>query len=161
MTSWSRSSRNCFAQSREVRRTHAVCLGQPKRLRTSSAPCEFCVFSQIDRRLQLILGHQLLAALSEVQTQWAASIFSGTYSDAKEHSAALIMYKQTIKRTWVVEKQDVATLFGNVQTKLRTYGLREYVPSSGLALSDLDEAWQELLKSEARRSRAINAEIRQ
>lgn len=60
-----------------------------------------------------------------------------------------------------MERQDVATLFGNVQTKLRTYGLREYVPPPGLAPSDLDDAWKVLLASEARRSRAINAEIRQ
>jgi hypothetical protein len=39
-----------------------------------------------------------------------------------------------MKRGWVTEKQDVATLFGNVQTKLKTYGLREYVPPLGLAL---------------------------
>lgn len=36
---------------------------------------------------------------------------------------------------WVIERQDVTTLFGNIQTKLRTYGLREYVPPVGLALS--------------------------
>lgn len=61
----------------------------------------------------------------------------------------------------MTERQDVTTLFGNVQTKLRTYGLREYVPSKGLALSDLDDAWHDLLVSEAKRSRAINAQIRQ
>lgn len=60
----------------------------------------------------------------------------------------------------MTEKQDVATLFGNVQTKLKTYGLREYVPPHGLALSDLDMAWQRLLDKEAERSRQINAQIR-
>jgi hypothetical protein len=54
----------------------------------------------------------------------------------------------------------VITLFGNVQTKLKTYALAEYVPPDGLAPSDLDSAWQELLQSEAKRSRAINAQIR-
>ncbi|KAG5634399.1 hypothetical protein H0H81_002110 [Sphagnurus paluster] len=103
----------------------------------------------------------LLSALSETQAQWDATIFSGTYTDAKQQSADFTTYKQTTKRTWVTEKQDVATLFGNVQTKLRTYGLREYVPPVGLALSDLDDAWKGLLESEASRSRAINAQIRQ
>jgi cofilin len=83
----------------------------------------------------LIQFSQLLTALSEIQTQWFASQFTGTYSDAKSHSAAFTAYKNTTKRTWVTEKQDVATLFGNVQTKLKTYGLREYVPPTGLALS--------------------------
>ncbi|TFK73645.1 actinin-like protein [Pluteus cervinus] len=103
----------------------------------------------------------LLTALSEIQSQWATTVFVGTYADAKVQSADFTRYKQTLKRTWVTEKQDIATLFGNVQTKLKTYGLREYVPPSGLSLSDIDEAWKQLLDSEARRSRSINAEIRQ
>jgi len=61
----------------------------------------------------------------------------------------------------VTDKQDIATLFGNVQTKLKTYGLREYIPPAGLALADLDSAWSTLLNSEAKRSRNINAQIRQ
>jgi hypothetical protein len=70
-----------------------------------------------------------------MQSRWSASKFTGTYTDAKEYSTDFAKYKQTTKRTWVTERQDVATLFGNVQTKLRTYGLREYVPPKGLALS--------------------------
>ena len=103
---------------------------------------------------------KLLAALSDIQSQWAAQQFTGTYADAKEQSAEFTSYKQTLKRTWVTERQDLATLFGNVQTKLRTYGLREYIPPPGLALTDLDAAWQILLEKEAVRSRAINAQIR-
>ncbi|ESK95226.1 actin cross-linking [Moniliophthora roreri MCA 2997] len=109
-----------------------------------------------ERRIRL-----LLAALSDIQAKWLASTFTGSYIEAKAQSADFTIYKQTTKRTWVTEKQDVATLFGNVQTKLKTYGLREYVPPEGLALSDLDQAWKDLLASEAQRSRAINAEIRQ
>ncbi|KAJ7600888.1 actin cross-linking [Mycena floridula] len=109
-----------------------------------------------ERRMQL-----LLSALGDMQARWSASAFTGSYTDAKEHSAEFTTYKQTLKRAWVTEKQDLATLFGNVQTKLRTYGLREYVPPPGLAPSDLDDAWKDLLASEATRSRAINAQIRQ
>ncbi|KAG5352936.1 hypothetical protein C0989_011978 [Termitomyces sp. Mn162] len=103
----------------------------------------------------------LLSALSGTQSQWADTPFSGTYTDAKELSMDFATYKQTTKRAWVTERQDLATLFGNVQTKLKTYGLRDYVPPSGLALSDLDEAWKRLLAAEATRSRAINAQIRE
>lgn len=70
-----------------------------------------------------------------MQDKWAATQFSGEYADAKQQSADFQTYKQSTKRTWVTEKQDVATLFGNVQTKLRTYKLREYVPPAGLSLS--------------------------
>ncbi|KAG2155921.1 uncharacterized protein EDB93DRAFT_1128864 [Suillus bovinus] len=103
----------------------------------------------------------LLHALSEVQKTWSTSRFTGSYTDAKEQSTTFTTYKHTTKRTWVTERQDVTTLLGNIQTKLRTYGLTEYIPPLGLALSDLDDAWNDLLQSEAKRSRAINAQIRQ
>ncbi|KAI0373677.1 actinin-like protein [Pilatotrama ljubarskyi] len=104
---------------------------------------------------------ELLRSMSEMRANWAAKSFVGTYADARQHAASFQQYKQTTKRSWVTEKQDVATLFGNVQTKLKTYGLREYVPPPGLSLSDVDSAWNTLLKAEADRSKAINAEIRQ
>ncbi|KAI5117448.1 hypothetical protein M0805_005825 [Coniferiporia weirii] len=103
----------------------------------------------------------LLRALAEVQAEWAAARFDGTYAGAKAQAATFLAYKQTTKRAWVAERQDVANLFGNIQTKLRTYGLREYVPPIGLGLMDIDEAWTALLRSEATRSKSINAEIRQ
>ncbi|KIP09666.1 hypothetical protein PHLGIDRAFT_126112 [Phlebiopsis gigantea 11061_1 CR5-6] len=103
----------------------------------------------------------LLSSVLEIQALWSAIKFTGTYVDAKEHASNFQKYKQTTKRQWVTEKQDVSTLFGNVQTKLRTYGLREYVPPPGLSLADLDAAWKALLSSEAKRSRAINAQIRE
>jgi hypothetical protein len=78
---------------------------------------------------------QLLAALKETQEKWASVKFTGTYADVKEHAANFATYKQTTKRAWVTEKQDLATLLGNVQTKLKTYKLRPYVPPPGLALS--------------------------
>lgn len=83
----------------------------------------------------MVLHRQLLQALSETQSIWASSQFDGTYQDAKTQSTHFLAYKQTTKREWVTERQDVATLFGNVQTKLRTYGLREYVPTEGLSLA--------------------------
>jgi hypothetical protein len=96
-----------------------------------------------------------------VQDQWDSAAFTGTYADVKEHAAGHAMYKKTKKRQWVTEKQDIATLFSNILTKMRTYKLREYVPPPGLAPPDVDEAWNQLLHSEARRSRAINAKIRE
>jgi hypothetical protein len=118
--------------------------------------------------------------LHDQQQQWATSQFTGSYSDARGQAVRFAEYKQSAKRAWVTEKQDIATLFGNVQTKLKTYKLREYVPPPGLSLlvrrggprcpaeqtgsrdvQDLDAAWSTLLQSEAKRSRSINAQIRE
>ncbi|KAL9711278.1 alpha-actinin [Leucoagaricus gongylophorus] len=104
---------------------------------------------------------QFLSALHDVQTRWSAIVFDGSYNDAKQQSADFATYKKTTKHEWVTEKQDIATLFGNIQTKLRTYGLREYAPPSGSAPEDVDNAWKTLLESEAKRSRNINAQIRE
>ncbi|KAJ3575859.1 hypothetical protein NP233_g826 [Leucocoprinus birnbaumii] len=109
-----------------------------------------------ERRVRLFLS-----ALQDVQDQWMSIVFDGSYNDAKQQSADFATYKKVTKRDWVTEKQDIATLFGNIQTKLRTYGLREYVPPSGVAPGDLDSAWKTLLDSEAKRSRSINAQIRE
>lgn len=57
-----------------------------------------------------------------------------TYFALKDHSAEFQAYKQSQKRGWVSEKSDLAMLFGNIQTKLKTYGLREYVPPPGLSI---------------------------
>ncbi|KAI3616115.1 actin cross-linking [Moniliophthora roreri] len=85
-----------------------------------------------ERRIRL-----LLAALSDIQAKWLASTFTGSYIEAKAQSADFTIYKQTTKRTWVTEKQDVATLFGNVQTKLKTYGLREIKETLRKKFADL------------------------
>lgn len=93
------------------------------------------VASQVSDYTELTIRCQFLHALEDIQNQWSASQFDGTYVDAKEHSSSFTVYKQTVKRGWVIEKQDLATLFGNVQTKLRTYRLKEYIPPPNLSLS--------------------------
>ncbi|KAG8745851.1 hypothetical protein FRC10_006878 [Ceratobasidium sp. 414] len=103
----------------------------------------------------------LLAEWSSQTARLGLNSFDGTYNDAKEQLIEFQNYKNASKRQWVSEKQDLATLYANVQTKLRTYGLREYVPPPGLELSDMDATWATLLAAEAARSKTINAQIRE
>ncbi|KAH9457365.1 hypothetical protein Pst134EA_021248 [Puccinia striiformis f. sp. tritici] len=84
-----------------------------------------------------------------------------TYPLIKELAADFQKYKQTTKRDWVAQKNEVAGLLGNIVTKLRTYNLRTYVPPDGLKLTDLESFWKELLVTEAKRSRSINASIQE
>lgn len=69
------------------------------------------------------------------QKEWKGTSFSNSYLETKQKSAEFTTYKNTDKRTWVAEKQDVDTLLGNIQTKLKTYNLAPYVPPSGLSLA--------------------------
>jgi|SRR5579859_2687555 hypothetical protein len=97
--------------------------------------------------------------MDRVCKSWNESTFDGTYTDAKSHSENFNTYKRQQKRTFVAEKTDLESLLGNIQTKVKTYGLREYTPPRGLRLEDLDSSWRVLGKAEAQRSKTINAKI--
>jgi hypothetical protein len=97
--------------------------------------------------------------MEQVRAQWSAATFDGTYTDAKHRSEEFNNYKLGEKRRYVAEKTDLESLLGNIQTKVKTYGLRAYTPPTGLLLSDLDTAWRTLCKEEGQRSKAINAKI--
>ncbi|KAE8222967.1 hypothetical protein CF319_g3917 [Tilletia indica] len=102
----------------------------------------------------------LLRAMTDIQLAWKSARFLGTYADAKAQLNTFYAYKSGDKRLWVRERTDLAALLGNIQTKLKTYHLREWVPAPGLSQADVDAAWTEVTNAEAQRSRAINAEIR-
>jgi hypothetical protein len=103
---------------------------------------------------------QLLLAMNAIQTEWNGAVFAGTYADARSQLTTFNAYKAGLKRAWVRERTDLGTLLSNIQTKLKTYHLREWVPAEGLRQSDLDSSWMTLSNVEALRSRRINAEIR-
>jgi len=98
--------------------------------------------------------------MTEIQSEWDAAIFVGTYADARSQLTTFNAYKAGLKRAWVRERTDLGALLSNIQTKLKTYHLREWVPLQGLRQADLDNSWITLAQVEALRSRRINAEIR-
>lgn len=102
----------------------------------------------------------LLKAMAETISEWANSEFTGSYLDTKKQSDVFLHYKRTKKRQWTTEKSELASLLGNIRTKLATYDLKEYQPPQGLRLSDLEEAWKLLIKAEVERSRHINNSMR-
>ena len=71
--------------------------------------------------------------MSSKVLEWTHAAFDGTYQNAKAESSALATYKTSEKRIWVTERQDLITLYSNVQTKLKTYGLRPWVPAPELS----------------------------
>lgn len=103
---------------------------------------------------------RLLAALARQRDEWSSARFDGTYSDAKGHAATFASYRKMEKRDWVAEKSELASLLGNIKTKLLTYHLRPYTPPSELSLEGLDTAWTQLMHAEKERSQVINETIR-
>lgn len=103
----------------------------------------------------------LLKAIQEQIEIWKEATFEGTYADAKAQSIQFFNYKKGKKREWVAEKSDLATLLGNIKTKLGTYRLRPYDPPAELSLDALEQRWAELASNEMRRAQLINETIRE
>ncbi|KAK8049330.1 alpha- sarcomeric (f-actin cross linking protein) [Apiospora phragmitis] len=94
--------------------------------------------SAYERRMAALLQH-----IKEQIHEWLQSTFEGTY-----------------KREWVAEKSELATLLGNIKTKMATYRLRAYDPPPELRLEVLDAEWANLTKTEMKRGQLINETIR-
>ncbi|KAI1008111.1 Alpha-actinin-like protein 1 [Podosphaera aphanis] len=103
---------------------------------------------------------ELLEQIREQVIQWQDSKFVGTYADAKLQATEFSAYKRGKKRNWVAEKSDLATLLGNIKTKMSTYRLRPYDPPAELRLAVLDQEWTNLMKAEMVRGQDINETIR-
>ena len=114
----------------------------------------------------------LLQSLASTQTLWTDAAQPETYHEAMSHLGQFAVYKKTSKREYVRERQELAALYSNIQTKLRTYSLRAWEPSEGLRLDvsdnagrtddqNLEQHWAVFLVAEGGRSRAINANIRE
>ncbi|KAK1240713.1 hypothetical protein MKX07_006146 [Trichoderma sp. CBMAI-0711] len=92
--------------------------------------------------------------------QWHTAKFEGTYADAKAQAAEFSEYKRGKKREWVAEKSELATLLGNIKTKLSTYRLRPYEPPAEVSQEVIERDWSGLTKSEMARAQLINETIR-
>jgi hypothetical protein len=107
-----------------------------------------------EKRAQALINN-----LAQIQQFWNSCRFNG-YADAKRQLIEFEAYKATTKRSWVTEKRELDTLLSNIQTKLKTYNLRAYIPPAELSIEKLNTHWSTLLNSEAARKRAITNYIR-
>ena len=104
---------------------------------------------------------RLLAEIADKRRSWETAEFKGTYTDAKAQLQVFTNYKKEQKRAWVAEKSELATLLGNIKTKMSTYRLRPYTPPPELSLEALDREWALLTSAERKRSQVINEKIRE
>ncbi|KAH7162482.1 calponin homology domain-containing protein [Dactylonectria estremocensis] len=113
--------------------------------------------------MQSAYERRMRALMKAIQGQiehWQQAKFEGTYTDAKAQAMEFSGYKRGKKREWVAEKSELATLLGNIKTKLGTYRLRPYDPPADLRLEALDRNWTDLSGSEMKRAQLINETIR-
>lgn len=108
-----------------------------------------------ERRVTALLGE-----ISEILHEWEMTKTNGL-SDARNQLKEFESYKCTTKRAWISERRELDTLLGNIQTKLKTYNLRSYVPPAGLAVSDMKNCWDGLVRAEAARKQGLTKFIRE
>ena len=155
-----RQSWNSRSTSRTVCWSQSLNLGNAPFLRRQNESCKTPPKPPLRiSKFAYPFGPQFLADIERVCSKWNRASFDGTYADAKHQSEEFTTYKRIEKRRFVAEKTELESLLGNIQTKVKTYGLRMYTPPAGLQLSDLDTAWRSLTKAEAQRSKTINAKI--
>lgn len=114
--------------------------------------------------MQSAYERRMAALLKAVRAQvvsWQEARFEGTYADAKQQATEFAAFKRGKKRDWVAEKSDLATLLGNIKTKLGTYRLRPYEPPAELRLEVMDQAWADMATAEMKRGQLINETIRE
>lgn len=114
--------------------------------------------------MQSAFEKRIKALIEKIRAQtneWEQATFEGTYADAKAQAKEFSAYKRGQKREWVAEKSDLATLLGNIKTKLGTYQLRPYDPPKELNLNTLENEWADLSKVEMGRAQLINETIRE
>lgn len=102
----------------------------------------------------------LMDVISKQQNEWQNVVFEEKHSLAVKRREQLKTFKNEIKRAWLSEKSDLASLLGNIRVKLGTYSLKDYSPPEGLKLSDLEKTWSALLRHEGLYIQRLNKEFR-
>jgi hypothetical protein len=101
----------------------------------------------------------LHAEISDKSTQFANSPDLSTYPEVKSALRDFREYRRTKRRQMVQEKDDLATLFTSIQTKLRFQKLPAYEPPAGLLPSDTEEHLGQLSIHETNRRRQLNTNM--
>jgi Ca2+-binding EF-hand superfamily protein len=102
----------------------------------------------------------LFASIEQTIAHWETSAFDGTYEAAKDQFTKLVEFKVSQKRAWTREKLNLESLFGDIETKLKTYRMNSFEPAAGLTTDDLGRRWKSLLSAEGVLSRRINQQMR-
>lgn len=96
---------------------------------------------------ELTSAAQLLSNIDFTIANWSLSPSSDSYASLVSFRAEIDSYRSTHKPEWNSERMDLEDLLLNIQTKLKTYGLRSYDPEEAYST-----AVSPLLRSVACRS---------
>jgi len=83
------------------------------------------------------------------------------YHTLKHNIGSLADFKKTKRREMITEQSDLATLFGNIQAKLKAMNRPAYVPPHGLAVADVETLMESLASALKDRRSILNSTLRQ
>eukprot|EP01098_Paradermamoeba_levis_P011623 TRINITY_DN4_c0_g1_i1.p1 TRINITY_DN4_c0_g1~~TRINITY_DN4_c0_g1_i1.p1 ORF type:complete len:627 (-),score=273.46 TRINITY_DN4_c0_g1_i1:116-1996(-) len=83
------------------------------------------------------------------------------YHTLKHNIGSLADFKKTKRREMITEQADLATLFGNIQAKLKAMNRPAYVPPHGLAVPDVETLMESLASALKDRRSVLNSTLRQ
>jgi BMFP domain-containing protein YqiC len=101
----------------------------------------------------------LHSEINDKSNQFSHAKDVDSYVEVKGAMVNFKEYRRTKRRQMVQEKDDLATLFTSIQTKLRFQKLPAYVPPSGLHPTDTEKHINHLGTIETTRRRQINANM--
>ncbi|KAK4049284.1 alpha-actinin [Microbotryomycetes sp. JL201] len=113
-----------------------------------------------ERRVELFL-----AFVDRQSQQWLRPLSVESYLQLKQTLDDVDEYRSTVKREMGAERIAVQDLLLNIRTKLKTYGLRDYVPEDSLSTNSLvgktvERAWEGLLGREMKHVNDVRQAIR-
>jgi len=107
-----------------------------------------------EKRVRVLHGE-----IDEKSKQFSQAHDHDTYAGVKAAMVDFREYRRTKRRQMVQEKDDLATLFTSIQTKLRFQKLPPYEPPKGLLPSDTEQHLHNLGGVETGRRRQLNSNM--
>jgi hypothetical protein len=101
----------------------------------------------------------LHSEISDKSNQFSHAKDVDSYIEVKKDMVSFREYRRTKRRQMVQEKDDLATLFTSIQTKLRFQKLPPFEPSSGLHPTDTEKHLTHLGTIETTRRRQLNSNM--
>jgi len=108
-----------------------------------------------ERRTKILVG-----SVTSKTTELNTSPVGDDYKGIKSNISSLNEYKKTTRRQWITEQADLATLFGNIQARLKAMQRPPYTPSSGLTVPEVETNFESLNHATRDRRSKLNSTLR-
>lgn len=86
--------------------------------------------------------------IEQKQQEFSLEVNDSKYQSLVQRRQKVNDFKSKQKKQMVTEKNDLVTLYSNIQTKARTFGFKEYTAPKELSVEQVNNYWLEMLLKE-------------